>query len=154
MFLLNSRLGLFTAALFRGRSFSRSYGTILPSSLATAHPSALGYSPRLSVSISGTDCFGLALEVFLGSLLRCTIPSSEDLGYCRDSAGPAGFPTSPIPTHFNVLFRQYAALSLLRHPIETKASNRILTVFPSEVPFRVVLRIRLTLIRLTLIRNP
>ena len=146
MFLLNSRLGLFTAPSRRRGPFSRSYRTILPSSLAAAHPSALGYSPRPPVSVYGTDCISLALEVFLGSLIRCTIPSPEGLRYCRVSASTADLPTIDIPKHFNVLFRQYAALSLLRHPIETYTSTGILTCFPSEVPFRVVLRIRLTLI--------
>nr|AOE07161.1 hypothetical protein [uncultured bacterium] len=63
MFLINSRLGLFTAALSRGRPFSRSYWTILPSSLATDHSSALGFSPRLPVSVYGTGCITSA---FLG----------------------------------------------------------------------------------------
>ena len=54
MFLVNSRLGLFTAALFRGRPFSRSYGAILPSSLTTFLPLALGFSPHLPVSVCGT----------------------------------------------------------------------------------------------------
>ena len=54
MFLVNSRLGLFTAALFRGRPFSRSYGAILPSSLTTLLPLALGFSPHLPVSVCGT----------------------------------------------------------------------------------------------------
>ena len=54
MFLVNSRLGLFTAALFRGCPFSRSYGTILPSSLTTLLPLALGFSPHLPVSVCGT----------------------------------------------------------------------------------------------------
>ena len=152
--MLNSRLGHFTAPHRGGGPFSRSYRTNLPSSLAAAHPSALGCSPRLSVSISGTDCLNLALEVFLGSMIRHTISSPEGSEYCRVSAPTADLPAISIPTHFNVLFRQYAVLSLLRRPIEIQASNRILTVFPSEVAFRLVLRIRLTLIRLTLIRNP
>ena len=54
MFLVNSRLGLFTATLFRGCPFSRSYGTILPSSLTTLLPMALGFSPHLPVSVCGT----------------------------------------------------------------------------------------------------
>ena len=64
VFLLNSRLGLFTAAPARGRLFSRSYESILPSSLATDHSSALGYSPRLPVSVYGTGCIYLKLRGF------------------------------------------------------------------------------------------
>lgn len=119
VFLLNSRLGLFTAPYRSRGSFSRSYRTILPNSLAAAHPSALGYSPRLSVSISGTDCLSLALEVFLGSMIRYTIASPEGSAYCCVSASTADFPAINIHTHFNDLFRQIAVLSLLRHPIET-----------------------------------
>ena len=68
VFLLNSRLGLFTAALLLERPFSRSYGSILPSSLAMIHSSTLGFSPRLPVSVYGTGTYNLSLEDFLGSL--------------------------------------------------------------------------------------
>ena len=54
MFLVNSRLGLFTAAPLGGLPFSRSYGVILPSSLTTLLPLALGFSPHLPVSVCGT----------------------------------------------------------------------------------------------------
>ena len=76
VFLVNSRQGLFTAAPFgstslvksgftySGRPFSRSYGAILPSSLATNHSSALGCSPRLPVSVYGTGCIYLKLRGF------------------------------------------------------------------------------------------
>ena len=64
MFLINSRLGLFTAALIKERLFSRSYETNLPSSLTMNHSSTLGYSPRLPVSVCGTGrytCFSWKL---------------------------------------------------------------------------------------------
>ena len=54
MFLVNSRLGLFTAALFPGHPFFRSYGVILPSSLTIVRSLALGFSPHLPVSVCGT----------------------------------------------------------------------------------------------------
>ena len=54
MFLLNSRLGLFTAACSRRHPFSRSYGVILPSSLTIVRSLALGFSPHLPVSVCGT----------------------------------------------------------------------------------------------------
>ena len=69
MFLVNSRLGLFTAALFRGRPFSRSYGAILPSSLTTFLPLALGFSPHLPVSVCGTGTLAY-LRAFLASRHR------------------------------------------------------------------------------------
>ena len=57
MFLVNSRLGLFTAAMFPWHPFSRSYGAILPSSLTKVLPRVLGFSPRLPVSVCGTGTY-------------------------------------------------------------------------------------------------
>ena len=64
MFLLNSRLGRFSAASFSSRAqdpltyrrhpLSRSYGVILPSSFSVNHSSTLGFSPRPPVSDYGT----------------------------------------------------------------------------------------------------
>ena len=54
MFLLNSRLGHFTAACFRRHPLFRSYGVNLPSSLTTLLPLVLGFSPHLPVSVCGT----------------------------------------------------------------------------------------------------
>jgi hypothetical protein len=53
----------------------------LPSSFSVAHPSALEYSSRLPVSVYGTGSFSLALEVFLGGLIRVTIYVAEALQY-------------------------------------------------------------------------
>ena len=54
MFLINSCLGLFTAASLRRHPFFRSYGVNMPSSLTTLLPLALGFSPHLPVSVCGT----------------------------------------------------------------------------------------------------
>ena len=54
MFLLNSRLGLFSAALFPEHPLFRSYGVNLPSSLTTLLPLALEFSSYLPVSVCGT----------------------------------------------------------------------------------------------------
>ena len=54
MFLLNSRLDLFSAAYFHRHPFSRSYGVNLPSSLTTLLPLVLGFSPHPPVSVYGT----------------------------------------------------------------------------------------------------
>ena len=62
-FLVNSRLGLFSATTERSGCetlhlpwlpLSRSYGYILPSSLTRVLPRTLGYSPRIPVSVYGT----------------------------------------------------------------------------------------------------
>ena len=64
MFLVNSRLGLFSAASScvntMRHPFSRSYGVILPSSLTTVLSLALGFSPHPPVSVCGTGTFYLA----------------------------------------------------------------------------------------------
>ena len=54
VFLLNSRLGLFSAATSLWRPLFRSYGTNLPSSLTTLLPLALESSSYLPVSVCGT----------------------------------------------------------------------------------------------------
>ena len=66
--MLNSCLGLFSAASPRRRPFSRSYGAILPSSLAMLLPSALGFSPHPPVSVYGTGAHE-AIAAFLGGCL-------------------------------------------------------------------------------------
>ena len=60
MFLINSRLGLFTAAHSHERPFSRSYGAILPSSLTRVLPRAFVFSTRPPVSVFGTGTLLLA----------------------------------------------------------------------------------------------
>ncbi len=72
MFLLNSRLGHFSAAGLLQHPFSRSYGVILPSSLTATHSSALVYSTYLPVSVCGTVTSDIR-TAFLGSVLFCTV---------------------------------------------------------------------------------
>ena len=60
VFLLNSRLGLFSAASLRRHPFSRSYGVILPSSLTMVLPFVLGFSPRPPASVCGTGTYTIA----------------------------------------------------------------------------------------------
>ena len=70
------------------------------------------------------------------------------------STGRTDLPIQPLSTLFNLLFRQQAGVSLLRLPITNIRSNGILTVSSIGLSFRIILRARLTLIRLALIRNP
>ena len=67
MFLLNSCLGQFSAAASLQHPFSRSYGAILPSSLTTLLPPALGFSPHPPVSVYGTGTYG-TIAAFLDSM--------------------------------------------------------------------------------------
>src|SRR5262249_10464932 len=80
VFLVNSRLGRFTAApsgsarkgfTLPGRPFSRSYGTILPSSLTRVLPIALVFStcPPVSVLVRAR---ATSLDDFLGGMASGT----------------------------------------------------------------------------------
>ena len=139
MFLLNSRLGHFSAtfshiATRKRLPFSRSYRVMLPSSLATTHSSTLGFSPRLPVSVYGTGTSTICLADFLGSLFRFTIRSAEASRYCQVSASSTVLPVNDLPNPFNDHFRQVAELSLLRLHIAHKGSIGILTDCPSTTP--------------------
>ena len=91
---------------------------------------------------------------------------SRQHGYVRCWVVPKDAPYSQVrlarwiclprstPTPFNRLFRQTAALSLLRLHIAHRGSNGILTVSAIGIAVRLSLRTRLTLIRLALIRKP
>ena len=77
MVLVNSRNPRFPATLcgcgreahdHGGHTFSRSYGAILPSSLASVLSRALGYSPHLPESVCGTVTIGTPRGAFLGSV--------------------------------------------------------------------------------------
>ena len=67
MFLLNSCLGLFSAAGFLRHPFSRSYGVILPSSLTILLSPALEFSSYPPVSVFGTGIWQ-SIAAFLDSL--------------------------------------------------------------------------------------
>ena len=76
------------------------------------------FSTRLPVSVYGTGSSSLQrLEVFLGSQITAIIRAAVALRYYQLSAKLTDLPISLIPTAFNVLFRQYASVSPLRHPI-------------------------------------
>jgi hypothetical protein len=134
VFLLNSWLNHFTETIRRWYALSRSYSVNLPSSFSTAHPSALEYSSRPPVSDCGTGRFSLALEVFLGSMIRTT-SLSRSFVELSGSPSHADLPTQNITTPLSTVFRNCAGLSLPRHPIETKAGTVILNSFPSATPF-------------------
>jgi hypothetical protein len=83
VFLVNSRLGLFTAPTLRWDPFSRSYGVILPSSLARVLSNALVSSTHLPVSVCGTVVQMTPYEVFLVSV--------ESLKFTFLQASPSRF---------------------------------------------------------------
>ena len=95
MFLVNSRLGHFSAPTSLWDPFSRSYGVNLPSSLAVIHSSTLGSSPHPPVSVYGTGRLSLHdTRAFLAGMVTCSVRSRmvtcsvrspEGSRYCRVS---------------------------------------------------------------------
>ena len=90
MFLLNSRLGLFSAAASLQHPFSRSYGVILPSSLTRVLPFVLGFSPCLPVSVCGTG----ASALFSSFSRQCEVDRFATLISLRIKAQAPGTRTS------------------------------------------------------------
>ncbi len=128
VFLINSRHRHFSASLLRGSLFSRSYETNLPSSLTVIHSSASVYSTRPPVSVSGTDRLSrFSWKRFYTFAL------------------PEGSATRTIPS----VRKYHVSPSLLMI-----SRFRNINLISIGCPYRVHLRIRLNLIRLTLIRNP
>ena len=83
---------------------------------------------------------------------RC--PVARRLPVLSGSTQVVDLPASRLSTPFNGLFRQSAAVSLLRPRFTLCNSNGILTVSSIVSALRLPLRSRLTLIRLALIRKP
>ncbi len=119
------------------RTFSRSYGTILPSSFTRVLSSALVYSTRPPVSVSGTDLNNLTLEAFPGSLASM---SSADFTPPPLSSHPIAdmHLTHPQTTAFHCS-PSGSTPSLLRHSLEITQSTGILTGFPSTTLFSLAL---------------
>ena len=101
MFLLNSRLGLVTATtqksgrevlFLKWHPFSRSYGANLPSSFTWILSSALGFSPRVRVSVYGTGSLISNIEDFLGSMIRESLWARPSYSCLRINV-PADLPT-------------------------------------------------------------
>ena len=72
-------------------------------------------------------------------MVTVTIRLSEDSRYYQVSAHLTDLPAKSIPKLFNVLFRQYADLSLLRYHVAVFASKGILTFHPSIFAFAYIL---------------
>ena len=122
--------------MVRGRDpFSQTYGVKLPSSLKTVLSSALGYSPRLPVSVLVRICIVVLFEVFLGNYSSC----SGILNRPSPSLGP--FVPADLPTDGSsgriATTNQLPAL-VIASPPQLKPSIHsagILTCCPSFTPF-------------------
>ena len=139
MFLINSRLGLFSAATSRSYSFiitvswhpfSQSYGVILPSSLTKVLSRALDFSSHLPVSVCGTGTCDLSRsfsrQLGIGQFVTIFTPHHLS-AYCRPD-----LPDRP-PTGLDPLDQRRAVLILLCHsiPQTIAGSTGILTSCPS-----------------------
>ena len=130
MFLLNSCLGLFTAARSPWHPFSRSYGAILPNSLTMLLPPALGSSPHLPVSVYGTGPVR-TIAAFLGRRLRCFATHFRSPSH---SSLPRGdLPPRQAPC----LDRSFHSRLTITTRVPTVLSYRgtgLFTCFPSATP--------------------
>ena len=116
---------------FQGRDpLSRSYRVSLPSSLTVIHPSASVYSTRLRVSVCGTGTQRVKFSGFSrqSDYLRCWIVP-KDAPYFQVRLSPWICLWESTPTPLNGLFRQPAAVPLLRLHVTSEGSNGMLTVF-------------------------
>ena len=153
MFLLNSRLGHFSAPASPQGPFSRSYRAVLPSSLATDHSSTFGFSPRPPVSVSGTGRRRRTLEVFLGSMLTAAVRSPGGLRYYHLRDRPADLPAG-LP------YGLQRTIPSVRGPATSPSLPRIgagcwnVDQLSIGLALRLSLRPRLTLNRLSLFRKP
>ena len=146
--MLNSRLGLFTAALSglhpNRAPFSRSYGVILPSSLTRVLSITLGFSPRLPVSVCGTGTSHLA-KAFLGSVESGT----SLLHFARHHSSALWETDLPIsqPNCLDADIQYRAYPILLRPPIAQMVRRwyRNINLLSIAYAFRPRLRSRLTL---------
>ena len=147
MFLVNSRLNLFTAApsgstrrrfTLLGRSFSRSYGAILPSSLTRVISITLVFStcPPVSVLVRAR---GISLEAFLGGLALGT--RRLIASWHRASGYESPHFTGVSPTRLPQDNHRLLLLAFLVPPSvkRTRRGTGISTCWPSTTPFGLAL---------------
>jgi hypothetical protein len=124
----------------KGRTFSRSYGTILPSSFTRVLSCALVFSTCLPVSVFGTVFHKLWLAAFPGSVASMTslhTVVSEPLQPQRLIENRICL-ISP-PTFKNRDYQRPAHLAFFVPTSPLTESPGILTWFPSTTPFSLAL---------------
>ena len=145
VFLLNSCLDLFSAPRRSEDPLSRSYGVSLPSSLATNLSTPQYILPDYLCRSAVRVPIRLSLAVFLGSMVTCAVASPRGGRHTVGSQlRPWTYLRPSAPTPVNVLFRQHAAVSLLRHRVARMGSHGMLTVSAIGRAVRLCLRTRLT----------
>ena len=154
MFLVNSRLGLFTAAPFTEHPFFRSYGVILPSSLTIVLSLTLGFSPHLPVSVCGTGTLDLAS----GFSRQCEISSFRY--YISLRVTPQSYEETDLPVSSSLTLAHARPTACSAYPtVSPLRSNdprwyRNLHLLSIAYVFRPRLRSRLTLSGRTFLRKP
>ena len=139
MFLVNSRLGRFSAAHSHEHSFSRSYGVILQSSLAIVLSLTLGFSPHPCVSIFGTGPQSHSQELFLeaGFTFFCTCIAAfhplHAFTLLEWSFNPSLLPRLPT------LFHPRVRLAFSVTPVTPLRSTGFSACYPSTTPFGLAL---------------
>ena len=133
MFLINSRLGLFTAAISRWLPFSRSYGVVLPSSLTRVLPFVFEFSSRLPVSVCGTGTSKYLATFLAGVDSKTSFPWSTP----RHASGfRLAFFTTSHPQRLDALLHPRASSIFPCHCfICSLGSAGISTCCPSRTPF-------------------
>ena len=150
MFLINSRLGRFTATPSssrsksfhrKGHSFSRSYGVNMPSSLTIVLPIALVYSTRLPVSVlvraptklprgfsrkHGLTDFTQLLRLTSQALQSADLPTLHPTRFHGDVQNPAQLPFSVTPSVIT-LCQWYRNINLLciDYALRPRLSSRL-----------------------------
>ena len=133
--MLNSCLGLFSAAYSRRHPFSRTYGVNLPSSLTAILPPALGFSPHLPVSVCGTGMY-YTIAAFLDSLIyRLPYFCSVRVTSLGCMAGLLAIPLLRLPRSFHSRVR----LSFCVPTFLTIHGTGISTCCPSTTSFDLAL---------------
>ena len=139
MFLVNSRLGRFSAAHSHEHSFSRSYGVILQSSLAIVLSLTLGFSPHPCVSIFGTGPQSHSQELFLeaGFTFFCTCIAAFHPLHAFALLGES-FNFSLLP-RLPTLFHPRVRLAFSVTPFTPLRSTGFSACYPSTTPFGLAL---------------
>ena len=164
MFLVNSRLDQFTAApsssvrvefTLTGRPFSRSYGTILPSSLTRVSSLTLVFSTCPPVSVIGTGTRILPRGFSWRHGIR-DLPAYASWHRTSRQNATADFPTA---TSYVLAPGTTIAWVLLPFPVPPSVITettwyRNINLLAIGYAFRPRLRSRLTLSRRTLLRKP
>ena len=142
------------ASRHREDPLSRSYRVNLPSSLTMNLPSASVYSTRLRVSVYGTGACALKLSGFSRKYDYPHYCTARRLSILSGSPNGVDLPAPSIGTPFNVLSVRTRRCHNYVSTIARAASKVILNFSSIDRAFRLGLRTRLTLRRLTLLRKP